>query len=245
MKKIMLNIKWIDELLPDGFPMNTSTLVSGPGGSGKPLVGYMFASAYANQNGKLVIIITSTDRQYVINTMKIFGTDLAKINDRVYYIELDPSIDGIEAIEENWIKANLLKPEIWDEIIKKGNEYTGGDEMVIASALNLLFFSKTYGEKVYQKLKGILKNDKDRTYFFTINSDAFKEKAQGLESISDNLMFSRMEQPMKLYLKIARMKGVRFSEKETQVPLSKDVLKSIKEEAERGKKNLIPAISRI
>jgi len=245
MKKFIPNIKWIDEMLPDGFPMNTSTLVSGPGGSGKPLIGYMFASAYANQNGKLVIILTSTDRQYAINIMKIFGTDLEKIDDRVYYVELDPSIDGIEVIKDNWIKANLLKPEIWDEIIRKGNGYVGGDEMVIASALNLLFFSKTYGERVYKKLKEILENDKDRTYFFTINSDAFKEKADALERASDNLMFSRMEQPMKLYLKISRMKGVRFSEKETQVPLSKDILKSIREEAERGKKNLIPAISKI
>ena len=239
--KFKLNIEWIDKLIPEGFPLHTSTLVSGPGGSGKPLVGYIFASSYLNQGGNLIIILTSTNRQYVINVMKIFGVDLLKENDRVFYIELDPTIKDIEKIDENTIKANLVKPDVWDEIKK----YMKGNEMVVASALNLLFFSKTYGDKIYEKLREIIKNDKNTTYFFTINSDAFRDKALGLEEVADNLMFSRMEKPMKLFLRIERMKGVKFLNKEVKIPLGKNILKSIKMEAEKGKKNLIPMISKI
>lgn len=239
--KFKLNIEWIDKLIPEGFPLHTSTLVSGPGGSGKPLIGYIFASSYLNQGGNLIIILTSTNRQYVINVMKIFGVDLLKENDRVFYIELDPTIKDIEKIDENTIKANLVKPDVWDEIRK----YMKGNEMVVASALNLLFFSKTYGDKIYEKLREIIKNDKNTTYFFTINSDAFRDKALGLEEVADNLMFSRMEKPMKLFLRIERMKGVKFLNKEVKIPLGKNILKSIKMEAEKGKKNLIPMISKI
>lgn len=31
---------WLNELLPEGLPYPTTTLISGPGGSGKPLVGF-------------------------------------------------------------------------------------------------------------------------------------------------------------------------------------------------------------
>jgi len=241
MEKIKMNIDWLDELLPEGFPLHTSTLVSGPGGSGKPLIGYIFASSYIKQGGSLIIVLTSTTREYVMNVMKLFGTDLEEYDDKVFYVELDVGIDDVESIDKNWIKANLVKPNVWDEIRK----YIHGNEMVVASALNLLFFSKTYGDAVYEKLRSIIGEDKSTTYFFTINSDVFKEKAEGLESVADNLMFSRMEKPMKLFLRIARMKDVKFLDRETEVPLTQDILKSIREEAEKGKKNLIPAISRL
>ena len=240
MERIKLNVEWLDKILPEGFPLHTSTLVSGPGGSGKPLIGYIFASAYLKQGGRLAIILTSTTKEYVINVMRMFGTNLEEYNDIIYF-ELDVDVDLIEKVDENWMKINLVKPQAWDELRK----YIKGDEMVVASALNLLFFSPTYGNAIYEKLLDIIKNDKKTTYFFTINSDAFKEKAIGLESVADNLMFSRMEKPMKLFLRIERMKDVKFIKDEVEVPLSHEMLESIREEAEKGKKNLIPAISKI
>ena len=74
MEKLKLHAEWLNNLLPDGFPLHTSTLVSGPGGSGKPLIGYIFASSYLKY-GRLAIILTSTTREYVMNVMKIFGAD--------------------------------------------------------------------------------------------------------------------------------------------------------------------------
>jgi hypothetical protein len=41
------------------------------------------------------------------------------------------------------------------------------------------------------------------------------------------------------------MKGVAFRKEEIEVPLSSEVLESIRKEAEKGKKDLIPMISRI
>ncbi len=38
MATLKTNIRWLDELLPEGILIPSSTLISGPGGTGKPLV---------------------------------------------------------------------------------------------------------------------------------------------------------------------------------------------------------------
>ena len=73
MKKVKLGMEWLDSILPEGFPTNTSTIISGPGGSGKPLAGYLFASGWLRNGGKVAFILTSTNLDYLKNVMNIFG----------------------------------------------------------------------------------------------------------------------------------------------------------------------------
>lgn len=47
MKKLKANIKWLNELLPEGISIPSSTLISGPGGTGKPLVEFAFVAAFS------------------------------------------------------------------------------------------------------------------------------------------------------------------------------------------------------
>ena len=250
MDKVKLGIDWIDGILPEGFPVNTSTLVSGPGGSGKPLIGYMFASGWLENDGKVIFMLTSTTLDYLRHTMKILGTNIDDYGEKIFFIELDPSIDGVEKEDACRIRANFIKPEVWDEALSLANNYLDGTEsklgtMVSGAALNLLFFSRTYGKGIYAKIKETLKEDKDRTYFFTVNSDAFRDMVEDIEKNVDNLMFSRMGEGMKLYLRVTRMKGVSFIKKEVEVPLSREVLENIRQEAEKGKRNLIPEIRKL
>ncbi len=37
-------------VLPEGLPLNTSTVITGSGGSGKPLIGETFVSAWLKEN---------------------------------------------------------------------------------------------------------------------------------------------------------------------------------------------------
>ncbi|OQX53390.1 MAG: hypothetical protein B5M53_06990 [Candidatus Cloacimonas sp. 4484_209] len=250
MERIKLGVDWIDEMLPDGFPVATSTLVSGPGGSGKPLVGFIFSSGWLRNNGKVIFLLTSTNLEYLQNTMKLLGTNLDDYIKKLFFIEFNPTIDDIKKETTNHIQANLVKPEIWNKSLQLADNYLNSvsseiGTMVVGSALNLLFFSKTYGKVIHKKIKEILEKEKSRTFFFTVNSDAFKDMVLELERVSDNLMFSRMEQPMTLFLKTSRMKAVSFNKEEIKIPLSKDVLESIKKEAEKGKKNLIPTLKGI
>jgi len=247
---VKLGIDWIDGILPRGFPANTSTLVSGPGGSGKPLIGYIFASGWLRNGGNVIFLLTSTTLEYLRNTMRLLGTDLDDYYGRVFFIELDPTIEDIEIVDDDYVRANFVKPSVWDEALSLASIYLSNSPseigtMVVGAALNLLFFSPTYGKAIHEKIKGALSVDKTKTYFFTVNTDVFREMVGELERVSDNLMFSRMEKPMRLFLRVERVKGAPFEKKEIEVPLSKEILEEIRKEAERGKKNLIPAIKRL
>ncbi len=247
---VKLGIGWIDEMLPKGFRTNTSTLVSGPGGSGKPLIGYMFASGWLKNGGNVVFLLTSTTLEYLKNTMKLLGVDLDDYYGRIFFIELDPTVNGIEPVNDYQIRANFVKPSVWDEALSLANIYLSNSPselgtMVVGAALNLLFFSPTYGKAIHERIKGVLSADKTKTYFFTVNTDVFRDMVEELERVADNLMFSRMEKPMKLFLRVERIKGAPFEKKEVEVPLSREILEEIRKEAERGKKNLIPAIKRL
>ena len=95
------------------------------------------------------------------------------------------------------------------------------------------------------KLKNVLQHDKSRTYAFAVSTSALADEIKVLENVADNLMFTRMEKPMKLILKIDRMKGVEFSKKEKEVPISEEMLKEINEIAESTRKTRIPEIRKI
>ncbi len=66
-----------------------------------------------------------------------------------------------------------------------------------------------------------------------------------MEYASDSLMFTRMEKPMKLFFNIERMTSIKFSDKEVNVPISKGILKEIKDVAEGSRKRILPKLKKI
>ena len=58
-------------------------------------------------------------------------------------------------------------------------------------------------------------------------------------------MFTRMEKPMKLFFNIEKMAGAKFSDKEVNVPISKEILKEIKDVAEGSRKRILPKLKKI
>jgi len=58
-------------------------------------------------------------------------------------------------------------------------------------------------------------------------------------------MFTRVEEPMRLFYKIVRMKRVPFLKDEIQVPISKQLLDEIKKVAEETRKRKIPQIRQV
>ena len=250
MKTLSLQDRWLQEILPGGFPYPSTTVVSGPGGSGKPLIGYMFASEWLQQGGSVVFLLTSTTYEYFCDTLRMLGTDPEKFARQIRYVELDLTQKEPLQTADNYWKANFVIPEVWDQVMEIVHRFTAevSDDpgvMVSGSALNLLFFSGTYQKQIQEHILQTIRSEKRETYFFTVNSDAFKELIIPVEEAADNLMMSRMEKPMQLFLKILRMKDVPYVKEEVKVPLSREILKSLREEAEKGKRNLIPGIKKI
>ncbi len=251
MKKLKLHQDWLNELLPLGLPYPTSTLISGPGGSGKPLMGFAFVYDWLKAGGNVVFIpLQYPEMEFVKTSLKqLYDLNVNEYSRQIAYIKFDRDMNMWEKGGAHTIKADLLKPNVWEEVINKAEKFLadGGDlgTLVFASALNLLLFSPTYKKIISDKLEELLREDKLRTYIFNVSTSAFREDIKRWEKAADNLMFARMEEPMKLYLRISKMENREVPLKEVSVPIGKELLEEIKEVAESVRKREIPKLKRI
>lgn len=250
MKTIKIEDSWLNTLLPEGFPYPSSTVISGPGGTGKPLVEFAFVAAWLKSGGSVIgIPLQYPTIEFVQNALqKLYGIDIGEYRRNVVMIRLDTHIDGYENAGGNILNANLLNPAVWNAVLDLAGDMLGkgsGKTMVFGSALNLLLFSPTYKDAVIENLQNIIKNDKSKTYVFSVSTSAFADEIEPWENAADNLMFTRMEKPMRLFFKIRRMRGVDFSDAEVPVPIPRETLMEIKDIAETTRKKTIPEIMRV
>ena len=247
---INIEVDWLRKLLPDGLPVRSSTVISGPGGTGKPLVLFAFVASWLKSGGSIISIpLQYPTTEFVSKALsEIYNINLNDYKDKVIHVKFDPKIDSYENVNgNNIIKANLLKPEVWDSVIREAENKIVKNKLgvlVFGSALNLLLFSPTYKNILLDKINKLLK-DKTRTYLFSVSTSAFSEEIKLWEESADNLMFTRMEKPMKLFFKIERMKNVRFQSKESFVPIPQKVLLDIKRVAEATRSRIIPELTKI
>ncbi len=246
---LVSEIPWLSERLPEGIQIPSSTLISGPGGTGKPLVELALADSWLKAGGSMIAIpLQFPSGEMVAAAMKmLYQTNLGQYQGKVAYIQFDPAMRKGMIIKENKVTANILDPDTWDKAIEKAEgmvEKSGPGVMVLGSALNLLLFSKRHKEAILQKMRKMLQKDKSRTYAFAVSTSAFASEIKKLEEVSDNLMFTRMDESKRLFLTIERMKGVHFSGEEQEVPFTPEQLKEINAIAEQTRKRNIPLITR-
>jgi KaiC/GvpD/RAD55 family RecA-like ATPase len=248
MEHIRIGVEWFDELLPDGFPSHSSTLISGPGGSGKPLIGFAIVSAWLRQGGSAVFMaLQYPNRGFVSESMRlVMQLDLAEYAARTVFIEFDPAIEEMEVPQGNGFKANLVKPDVWDNAIQRACSMVpdeGPGILVFGSALNLLLFSPTYSGDTFERMKATLAEDKRRTYVFSVSTKPKPEKIELLEAAADNLVMSRKAKAeFLLYMNIERMKGVRYVADEIEVPIPSELLAQVKKMADHSRQRVIPLV---
>jgi KaiC/GvpD/RAD55 family RecA-like ATPase len=251
MKTFHTNEEWFKRLLPEGLPIPSSTLLSGPGGSGKPLIGNVIVAAWLRQGGSVVFMsLQYPDNSFIAAGLKsITQLDLGDYKDRIAFIELDVSLDSVIVLPKNRIKANVTKPEVWDTAMEHACSILPGEGpgiLIFGTALNLLLFSPTYGKEILEKIKSMIQCNSKFTLLFSTSTSANKEEIKKLENLADNLIITRIDPTThKLYLQIERMKNVPFINDEIEVPFSPEILLNMKEIADRSRKRIIPLISKI
>ncbi len=237
---------WIDKLIPEGIPFPSSTIITGPAGSGKPIIGAMISNSWLKQGGTLVCLLINFKHKYIENLLNHFDKDIPSHKDRVIYIEFDPLIESLEKPGSHQLRANLLKPDNLDLALKEAKNILPESDpgsLIYGSALNMLLFSKTYGSVIHQKILALLNSSENS--LFTIANNFFEEQATEWEEMADNLFYSHSTGIMHLGFKIIKMKEVSFHNHEVEVPLTEDELRSIRAEAEKGRQYLIPIIRKI
>lgn len=246
--RLLLGQDWFDKLLPEGLPVPSSTIISGPGGSGKPLIGAAIMAAWLRRGGRALMFLINSDRTYAEQLLALYGVSLFEYQSRIAFVDFDPTVDSIEQIQPDLLKANILRPELLDKSIEIGLELLRSSKqeiMLHGAALNILFFSPTWGDKIFEKWKEVFSQQQQFTSVFSVSTSAFYEKIEQLEELADNLMYSRMEKPMSLYFRIARIKGVQPDMGEVKVPLTEKTLANLKAETKRVRRHIIPLVSRM
>lgn len=170
---------------------------------------------------------------------KLYGLDVKECEENIAYVKFNPEMEGQEKRKEKHLEANLLKPEVWENVLNQTEKAVEKSEigtLFFSSAINLLLFSPTYGDKALNKLIEIIENRKDRSFLFAVSISAFRDKIKNLEKASENLIFTKMEKPMELKIEITRMKEVRFLEKPRKVPIPKRSSRRYQRNSRRNKK---------
>ncbi len=110
---------WIDKLIPEGFPTKTTTIITGPGGSGKPLIGETFVSAWLENGGSVIFMaLQYPNSAFVSTSIKyVTGLDIQNYKENIVFIQLDTDIDGYKEENKQLIHANLVKPDVWESAL--------------------------------------------------------------------------------------------------------------------------------
>ena len=249
MKRLKLEYHRLWKLLPGGLPLPSSTLITGKGGTGKPLVELAFIASWLKNGGSAIgIPLQFRTMEFVKNAMlNLYGIDLQDYKGRIAYVGFDSMVAGTERISDDTFKTNLLIPELWDESIEAASNLIENktELLVFGSALNLLLFSPTYKDRMHNKIREILETDKTKSYIFSVSNNVLGDEIATWEKAADNLIFTRVENPMRLFLRISRVKNAPFSTEEVKVPISQGMLKEMKAVAGATRKRTIPVIMNI
>lgn len=238
---------WFREVAPDGIPP-TSTVISGPGGSGKPLIGFAVLDAWLEAGGEAVLLLTNSDAEFVFETMAVlYDTDREDIEENVAFVDFDPtmdaSVDAVETTEDGIVRGNLLEPAVWTETIDRALdriEETGPGKLLFGSALNLFLFSPTYRESILDAFVETVERD-DCTTLFTVSSSAYAEEIGRVEDAADTVLITDLEDET-LRLRGERSESAPIETGFVEVPFSTDQLARIREVAESSRDDLIPTI---
>ena len=251
MQRLKINFPWLKHILPEGFPVPSSTVITGPGGSGKPLIGNIIVADWLRQGGSVIFMsLQYPDHTFIKSGIEtLMHMDLDEYEEKIAFISLDVSVDGVQETAKNHLKANVVKPENWNNAIDSALKMlpnNGPGVLLFGSALNLLLFSHTYGKEILEEMKTSLKKGSKYSVLFTTSTSAKGDLIAELDVVADNLMVVRGDRVThKLYLTVERMKDVKFLKDEFAVPISKEDLAALKHIADQSRERIIPLVSKV
>lgn len=248
-QKISLDTNWGQQLFPNGMNIPSSVIISGKNGSGKPLAELAFLAQWLKQGGKAIgIPLQYPDATFLKTSLyKLYGMNMDDYDQQNVYIHFDPKEPNITEFGEREMSVNLLKPELWDEMIELSlNKLNAQPEEVLlfGSALNLLLFAPRYAEQSATHIKKLIENTNGLTVVFTVSNNVMGDRIAMWENAADNLLFTEMRE-WQLYIYGQRINGVADKTAKYEVPFQAQTLIDIKNIAKKNRNRLVPVLKQI
>jgi archaellum biogenesis ATPase FlaH len=247
MKRFKTQYDWLNKALPEGLHVPSSTVIIGPLEAGKPIIALAFVSSWLKQGGGVIAApLQFPDPKFALeNLSSLYGVDIEDYKEQFIHVQFDYTIDSLEVVDRNHIKANLVKPDNWDMVVDKARETIKSDRglMFFSTALNLPLFSNTYSDRLMNKFRDMFSNNESITYIICISTSMLKEKAEKFGEMADNEIDAFISgEPKRLRFEVKRVKGAEYLTGELEAPFPQEVL----EEAEkRAKKFRLAPIGEI
>ncbi len=228
----------LDKIFPEGIEVPNFTLIGGPGGSGKPLLSFIYIMNWLRRGGKVIYVATSTSPEFVRKTTGLLHLgDVSAFEQKKHigFLDVRPVEKKISNTE---IQAPMMQPAVFRAKISELEHQLSGDfgTMLAIPALNLLFMNKTSRKELFQTVLNLLNERKDMTFVFTINEDVFQEMSNQLKERADVFLETFMEQ--KKIVVVAQRANVPFRQEKLLIDFGPQVLAKVKEEADARRKKL-------
>jgi KaiC/GvpD/RAD55 family RecA-like ATPase len=246
-------LPWFDALVPEGLPVPSSILLSGPSGTGKPFVGLALAASWLRLGGRVIFAPMHHGYRTLFQQglRELLDADLRDFQGSHFFVLLDSELDAsepvVEAENNGAIRANLVNPRAWREALAAASAALEGDGpiLVFASALNLLLFSPTFGPQMFQMLLETIRGTGNWTYLLAMSSSILLKRAIVLEQAADHLFVVERVPRQRVQVRAIRVRDAPFCGEAVPVPVQPDFLEDLKNEAVASRRALIPAVSRI
>ncbi|MFW5965623.1 MAG: hypothetical protein ACOCP3_02615 [Halodesulfurarchaeum sp.] len=241
-------VEWLEAVIPEGIPLNRSTVISGPGGSGKPLIGFAILDAWLEAGGEAVVLLSNSDAEFVYETMDLlYETERQTIDGQATFVDFDPerepTVEAMETPADGPIAGNLLEPAVWRSALEAAierSEDSGPGTLLFGTALNLFLFSDTYREGILAAFEETVER-RDVTGLFTVSSSAYAEKIGRVEAAANTVLMTEMDEET-LRLRGERSEQVELEQSFVEVPFTPEELDRIRTVAESSRDELLPTI---
>lgn len=237
MNTVQLKYSWLSDVLPEGWPYPSSTVLSGPMGAGKPLIAGAFLSSWLQNGGSIISMpLQFPDPAFTTQNMKdLYHFDMNKYQEQMVFVSFNPEIDGVHQQKERHLEADLVIPENWYEVIRQSKALLPSDDgiLLFSTAINLPLVADRYADPLLEMFHQLFTDPSGMSYLFALSTSMVNDRAGQVTEMADNLVDGYISRDNKLRFEILRMKGVEFRKGEQQVPFG---ARNLQDAEERAKK---------
>lgn len=245
-KTLKLKQDWLNDFIPEDIRIPSTTVVTGPAGAAKEILGSMIAASWLNLGGSLIHVLTNFKRDHAERLFSYSNVNSGKTKGKIVYINFDPKINNYKQTSDDEFRANLLKPETFNKVLKKSEEIlsdSNNDILTYMTALNMLLYSKTYKNDILTKYHSLINSESN--YLFTFSENIFADDMNKIKEKADNVFYVHGTGIMHLSLKLQKINGNNISINEIETPITEEQINKHLLEIQNRRQELIPIIKRI
>lgn len=230
--------EWWNNGFPDGIELGSSTVITGPGGTGKPILALGVVASWLEAGGGVIAApLQFPDPAFISEVLEDpYGIDTQAYESNLVHVAFDPEVRGIGEQTQNRLKADLVRPNIWDRLLDIATptvEDSGPGVLLFSTALNLPLLSPTYVEPLLERFNELFETESVTT-LFCVSRSMIEQRARAVESMADvSIEASVKTDPKQLQFRVQQAQSVSAASETIETPFSPDRLAAIEELAEQ------------